>query len=103
MTISDQLKTMAFKPSIFFCMPQQVFHNRTVVGGAHNVEDVNYCEVMLDHFTGLLEKAEKGTHVSLCADLVEDKNDLRRFLINMYKTDILRYRSNLLNLIHSEN
>lgn len=107
MSILEMIESHKYRRAIFLStLPQQVFINRAVSVGLHNTTDISFCETMLGHYEGLLQSVIDGTHISLLGDLepiIDDKEDFKRHLIQLYKTDILRFRSNLLNLIHSEN
>ncbi len=94
---------MKITESIFYTDPQQIILNHTVAKGIHMVENIDFCDSMIGHYESLLRQAQDESHIVLFAKYVADPYEYRDWLILCYKRDILRNRSNLINLLFSEN
>lgn len=83
------------------CKPQQIFQNYAVMKG-YAPQDENFELTMIDHYHYLRQQIYDGIHISF-RKVVEDEDDLKRHLIHTYTNDILRHRSNLCNILFTEN
>ena len=96
-------RKVQFRQDSFKAKPQQIIRNHVVAKGLHYSENMDFCIVNMVHCEVLLNSVEQGTHIALQNDWIEDKEDYKQFLTKLYKKDILKFKSNLINLTFSEN
>lgn len=82
---------------------QQIIKDHPILKGVHYSTDINFLYSNMVMFLILKNKVHEGVHVSLFSNVIEDVNDLSKYLISKYSHDYNRNLMTIINLSFSEN
>jgi hypothetical protein len=82
---------------------QQIIKDYPIVKGLHYSTDIDFLYSNMTTFLVLESQVHRGTHVSLFNNIIEDIEELKKYLINKYKHDYNRNLMTIINLSFSEN